>query len=209
MILTAITAVCVSGITAYLIDKAKNRAHREDIGKITEEVEKAKATFSHELERLRIKLTTRQTRGLANHEREIKLLETLWHEVWEIAEQTQVQRWLDIVELKRSVKDEKKFKQDRIELMEHILKLKKMAGRDAPFYSIEVYRGINELIKTVMSQVGEPLLNPKKFDFENEKMVQEFFANNQKINEQARIVFDAIQERVLGFDEEDEDTEAR
>ncbi len=65
-------------LTAYLVEKGKNSATKEDVGRITAEVESAKALFSERLEHLRADLSSRAHYGKLQYEREMGVFETIW-----------------------------------------------------------------------------------------------------------------------------------
>jgi hypothetical protein len=69
-------------LPAYVTEKAKNLATKEDIGQVTREVEDVKASYARELEAVRSELHAERERGLTSHrvqfETEFRALTEVW-----------------------------------------------------------------------------------------------------------------------------------
>jgi hypothetical protein len=63
---------------SYSTEKGKNAATKEDVGRITTEIEASRSHFSERLEHLRAELSSRAHYGKVRYEREMKVFEEVW-----------------------------------------------------------------------------------------------------------------------------------
>ena len=63
---------------SYLSEKGKNAATKEDVGKITTEIESSKQFFNERLERVKADLGCRSHYSKVRYERELKVFEDVW-----------------------------------------------------------------------------------------------------------------------------------
>ena len=85
-ILVPVISILGSFLTAYLTEKGKNTATKEDVGRITREIESSKAHFSERLEHVRADLSSRTHYGKVRYERELKVFEEVWPKLCDLRE---------------------------------------------------------------------------------------------------------------------------
>ena len=78
LILVPVISIVGSVLVAYLNEKGKNAATKEDVGRITAEIETAKSHFTERLEHVRAELSSRVHFGKVRYEHELKVFQAVW-----------------------------------------------------------------------------------------------------------------------------------
>ena len=122
-----IISIFGSFVVTYLVEKGKNAATREDIGRITTEIEASKSHFTERLEHLKAELSSRAHYGQVRYEREMKVFEEVWPKLCVLRESVLSLRPVMDSGLKEGETEESRKKQRAERFMDRTWRLRKSA----------------------------------------------------------------------------------
>src|SRR5258708_22969487 len=82
LVLAAVISFLGGWLGAYVTQKGKNVATKEDIGQITTEVESVKTEFAGHLESLKADITTRTYYSQIRYQRETEVYKDIWEKAY-------------------------------------------------------------------------------------------------------------------------------
>ena len=131
---------------AYLKEKAKNSATKEDIAEMTAKIEDSKSVYTERLEQLKAELLARSQFSKLRYEREMKIYEDIWPQVSSLREAVKALRPIADAPLKGGeTKDSRKQEQGR-HYMEADVAFSRAVERNRPFYPQEIWSELRKLI---------------------------------------------------------------
>src|SRR5438445_7369720 len=183
-------------LPAYLAEKGKNLASKEDLEELTRKVEGVRTQYLSELERLRFDLGRASLVHKAQYETEFRVYEEIWQRVIDVQRTVVALRpMVDQVDSKES--DEERRSRRVQEFVEPFNAMQAAIWKNKPFYSAAVHRELQELShlfrgESIDYQHGDPHRD-KDYWLEAKK-------NLETISSKIEAVCEAIRQRVSGSD---------
>lgn len=193
-----ILAALAVALTNYLQEKGKNRATKEDIGKITTEIESSKAVFSERLEGLKADLSARGQFSKARYEHEMKVFEEIWPKLCAVRDAALSLRPVMDSSLAEGETQESR-KQTRLgKLSEAYGEFARGVEHSRPFYPAEIWKELRALLDLFYKEGVEYQILDMQRDWQ--KYWDSAQANAKAISEQIDKICEAIRSRLTKFD---------
>jgi len=199
-IVVPIISIFGSFLVTYLKEKGKNAATKEDIGRITTEIEASKSHFTERLEHLRAELNSRAHYGKVRYEREMKVFEEVWPNLCALRETVLSLRPVMDSSLKEGETEESRKKQRAERFMDAYMALAKTVEHSRPFYPPSIWIELRTLLDLSWGEAVD-------FRFSDDRgrgrgdYWDKAMANSKAINEQVDKTCEAIRSRLTAFDE--------
>lgn len=198
IIFVAIPIISIGGslLVAYMNEKGKNLATKEDIGQITDKVEAVKLQYSGELEKLRSELASKTHFNKVRYERELKVFQEVWPKLSALTKAALALRPV-IDTAPGSEETEESRKRSRTEMFAKAFdELLLSVHCNRPFYPESVWTEIRRLLEICWSEAVD-------YRFIHQKQLDSFDKaqeNAKKIEAQNGVICEAIRERLAKFD---------
>ena len=188
-------ALAVYFLPSYLTQKGKNLASKEDLEKLTEQVEGVKAQYSADLERLRFELGRAALIHKAQYETEFGAYKEIWPCLVEVQRTAAALRpMVDFSDAQDEVQRNRRMG----EFGEAFNAMQNAIWKNKPFYSAAVHRELQELSRLAHGELidyqhGDP--------HRDENYWQDMVKNIRAISTQINVVCEAIRQRVSTSDD--------
>ncbi len=197
-IITIPISALVAFIVSYLREKAKNFATKEDIAKITSEVERVKLGFAQELERTKAELLVRGHFDKVRYDREMKVYEDIWPRISQLRFAVLALRPTGFYMVNAAEPEEDHKNRLTRHYLDTMKAFAEATEHNRPFYPLEIWGEIDPLARQCNAEGAQYLLmNPG----DDPGYWQRAIDNAQQINEQAQKICEAIRNRLSKFDE--------
>jgi hypothetical protein len=201
MLCTAIITVVMSALVAltvsYLREKAKNFATKEDIAKITSEVERVKLGFAQELERTKAELLVRGHFDKVRHDREMKVYEDIWPKISALRFAVLALRPTGVRMVNAAEPEEDRKNRLTQYYFDKMKAFVESTEHNRPFYPPEVWDDIESLTRLCNAEGGQYMLMTPADD---PGYWQRAMDNAQQINARVEKICEAIRYRLSKFD---------
>jgi hypothetical protein len=195
--LVPILSIFGSFIVAYLTEKGKNTATKEDVGRITTNIESSKAHFTERLEHLRTDLSSRAYFGKVRYEREMKVFEEIWPKLCEVRNAVLSLRPVMDSGLKDGETNESRNTRRKTRFSDAYSELLKVVVHSRPFYPPAIWKELQALLDLCWGEAVE-------FTFADSKKPRDYWdkamENSKAINEQVDKICEVIRSRLTDFD---------
>lgn len=182
---------------SYSREKGKNTATKEDVGRITTEIESSKSNFTERLERLRTDLSSRAHFGKVRYEREMKIYEAIWPKLIELR--------VAVLSLRpamdhslgpgETVESRKEQRSHRFALAHD--EFRKVMEHNKPFYPPEIWKELLEVMNLCWGEaVYYGVFDPRQ----DREYWLKAMDNAKAINEQIDKTCEVIRSRLAAFD---------
>jgi len=185
---------------SYLGEKGKNRATKEDVGKITEEIERSRTIYSEQMERLKAELASRSYYSKARYEREMKIYEELWPKLCALKEAVLSLRPVMEAAPEAGETKEQRDEKRRQAYLKAVRAAWESVEHNRPFYPPELWQELRKLLDLCWHEaVGWRRGDNSRFRDYWEEAIQ----NSKAINDQVDAISDSIRGRLTKFDHPD------
>jgi hypothetical protein len=184
-------------LPAYLAEKGKNLASKEDVEVLTRKVEAVRAQHLGELERLRFDLARASVVHKAQYETEFRVYEEIWQRLVDVQRTVAALRpMLDYGDPKES--DEERRSRRMREFGEAFNAMQAAVWKSKPFYSTAVHRELQELSHLVHGEAIDYQHGDPHRDLDYWREAQK---NIEAISNKIEAVCEAIRKRISASDD--------
>lgn len=197
-ILVPVLSLLGGWLGSYLTEKGKNSATKEDVGRITTEIESSRAQFSERLEKVRFELSAKGYFSKLRYEREMKVFEELWPKLCSLRVAVLNLRPVMDTRLKPGETEEDRKKERTERFGDVYMKFAEAVEHSRPFYPPVIWQELKKLMKLCWGEAVDFRLK----DQWREKNYWDVAMDNSKaINEQVDTICEAIRTRLTAFDD--------
>jgi hypothetical protein len=198
-IVVPLISIFGSFLSTYFQEKGKNAATKEDVGRITTEIEASKAHFTERLEHLRVELSSRAHYGKVRYEREMKVFEEVWPKLCVLREAVlSLRPVMDCLKEGETKESRKKERAERFS--DAAMALAKTVDHSRPFYPPSIWKELRTLLDLSWGEAFDFRFSDDmgrgRGDYWDKAM-----SNSKAINEQVDKTCEAIRSRLTAFDE--------
>jgi len=197
LIIAAIIMFFGGFLIAYIREKGKNTATKEDVGRITTEIESSKSYFTERMEHLRTDLSSRAHFGKVRYEREMRIYEAIWPKLIELrvavlSLRPAMDRSLGPDETAESRKEQRS---QRFALAHD--EFRKAMEHNRPFYPPEIWKELLEVMNLCWGEaVYYGVFDPRQ----DREYWTKAMDNAKAINDQIDKTCEVIRSRLTAFD---------
>lgn len=179
-------------LPAYLAEKGKNLASKEDLEELTRKVEGVRTQYLGELEHLRFDLARASLVYKAQYETEFRVYEEIWQRLVDVQRTVAALRpMLDYTDPKES-SEERRSRRLR-EFGEAFNAMQTAVWKSKPFYSAAVHRELQELSRLIQ---GEAIDYQHGDPHRDQDYWRDAQKNIEAISNKIEAVCEAIRQRV-------------
>lgn len=182
-------------LSSYIKEKGKNVATKEDVAKITKEIESVKYEYTKETESLRSNLSNQIKVSGFRYEKEYEILLELTSKLVDVRDAAISMRpEMDYVDPQKDAQEITNERLNRFHKSHYELYISR--EKTKPFYSQEIYAAILEVEKAARFESIQYRYRDPYEDHKNLSYWDQASKNQKEIAESATLALDAIRNRV-------------
>jgi hypothetical protein len=183
---------------AYLKEKGKNTATKEDVTTITTKIEESKSVYAERLEKLKTDLLGRSHFSKVRYEREMEIYEDIWPKLAELKNAVLSLRPVMDAGLSEGETEEVRRTARSTRYIQADMAFSKTVEDNRPFYPEEIWNELRKLLKICWSEAVD-------FKFRDAGRDMEYWdkaiANADAITSHVNQICEAIRARLTKFDD--------